>query len=207
MDAPTFPLMGFSRHRLGIDGQGVTTLVAAWGCPLHCRLCLNPQCLRADTPVRRVTPGELYEMTRVDDLYFRATSGGVTFGGGEPLAHAPFLRAFRALCGDGWRITAETCLNVPEAALKTAVGCVDEFTVDIKDMDPGIYRRYTGADNARTLENLRALLSAVGPGRVVVRVPRIPGFNTPQDVRRSAEALRRMGVERLDLFTYRTPKP
>mgnify|MGYP002509183870 CR=1 FL=1 len=26
----------------GTDGQGVTTLVGAYGCPLQCRYCLNP---------------------------------------------------------------------------------------------------------------------------------------------------------------------
>ena len=203
MDAPTFPLMGFSRHRLGIDGQGVTTLVAASGCPLRCRMCLNARCW-SDEPVRRVTPEALYEMARVDDLYFQATGGGVTFGGGEPLTHAAFIATFRVLCGDRWRIMAETSLNVPAENLRVAVGCVDEFLVDIKDMDPAIYRRYTGADNARTVENLRTLLQAVGPGRVTVRVPNIPGFNGPEDVAASVAALKAMGVENLDVFTYRT---
>ncbi len=200
---PTFPLMGFCRHRLGIDGAGVTTLAAAHGCPLRCRMCLNPQCNSPQTPVRHVTPEALYEMARVDDLYFRATGGGVVFGGGEPLLHAQFIRAFREICGDDWRILAETCLNVPGEKVRAAAACVDEFMVDIKDMDPAIYARYTGGDNAQTLQNLRWLLDAVGPERVVVRVPHIPGFNAPEDVRRSVDALKRMGATRLDVFAYR----
>ena len=203
MDALLFPVMGFSRHRLGIDGQGVTTLVAAWGCPLRCRLCLNPQCWDAGTTLMHVTPERLYEMTRVDDLYFQATGGGVTFGGGEPLAHAAFIAAFRRLCGPAWRIMAETSLNAPPENLRIAEGCVDEFLVDIKDMNPDIYRRYTGRDNAQVLENLSALLAAVGPDRVTARVPHIPGFNTPEDVQRSVDALKAMGMEKLDVFAYR----
>ena len=39
----TFPLFALSRHRMATDGRGVTTLAAAWGCPLRCRYCLNPQ--------------------------------------------------------------------------------------------------------------------------------------------------------------------
>ena len=207
MSAPTFPLIGFSRHRMGTDGRGVTTLAAAWGCPLRCRYCLNPQSWRDDAHVRTVTPEELYAMARVDDLYFRATGGGVTFGGGEPLLRAPFLRAFRDLCGDGWRITAETCLNVPEENLRIAMDCIDEFVVDIKDMDSGIYRAYTGADNAPALRNLAILLADIGPGRVLVRVPHIPHFNTDGDVGRSLEALRAMGATRFDEFTYLERKP
>ena len=203
MNAPVFPMMGFSRHRLGVDGQGVTTLVAAQGCPLRCLYCLNPQGLDESTPVHRVSPEELYAMARVDDLYFQATNGGVTFGGGEPLMHAEFIYAFRKLCGRRWHIMAETCLNVPAEKLEIALECVDEFMVDIKDTDPGIYRLYTGQDNAQVLENLSKLLRAAGNERVTVRVPLIPGFNTEEDVARSVRALRAMGVVKLDLFTYR----
>ena len=203
MAVPTFPLMGFSRHRLGIDGQGVTTLATAWGCPLRCAYCLNPQCQSPDTAVKQVTAGALVEMARVDDLYFQATGGGVTFGGGEPLTHAAFIRQFRRLCPEPWRITVETSLNVPLEDFRATAGCVDEFLVDIKDMNPATYRRYTGRDSTLAVLNLRLLLDAVGPGRVIVRVPHIPGYNTPEDVARSAQALRDMGVRRLDVFKYR----
>ena len=57
MTSPGFPLMALSRHRLGTDGRGVTTLVAAHGCPLACRMCLNPQCRDPLTPVTRLSPG------------------------------------------------------------------------------------------------------------------------------------------------------
>ena len=203
MGSLTFPLMGFSRHRLGIDGQGVTTLAAARGCPLQCRYCLNPQCRDPKTAIRPVTPKELYEIARVDDLYFQATGGGVTFGGGEPLMHAEFIAAFRNICGNVWRVTAETCLSVPAEKIRTAAGCVDEFMVDIKDMNPGIYRKYTGAEITLTKANLKELLALVGPDRILVRVPLIPGFNTAEDTERSADELHAMGITRLDRFAYR----
>ena len=203
MDSLLFPMMGFARHRLGIDGPGVTTLVAASGCPLKCRYCLNRQCWDPDVTIRLVTPEALYDMAGVDDLYFQATGGGVTFGGGEPLVHAPFIRAFHALCNDRWRIMAETSLNVPTVNVCIAAGCVDGFIVDIKDMNPEIYRKYTGADNALVTQNLQALLAMVGPERITVRVPRIPGFNTAEDVDYSVSTLKDMGITKLDVFTYR----
>ena len=202
MSAPVFPAFGISRLRMGSDGTGVTTLVAARGCPLRCRMCINPSGLCEETPVQLHTPESLYELVRVDDLYFQATGGGVTFGGGEPLAHAAFIRAFRAVCGDGWRLSAETCLNVPAENVAIAMECLDEFIVDVKDADPDIYRRYTGADNARALDNLRAVLETLGPDRVLVRVPNIPDFNTPDDVARSLTRLRALGATRFDVFDY-----
>ena len=69
-------------------------------------------------------------------------------------------------------------------------------------MDREIYRRYTGGDGALMEENLRALLDAVGPDRVLVRVPLIPGYNSMEDQQRSVEKLERMGVRRIDRFSY-----
>ena len=87
----TYPLLALSRLRMQTDGVGVTTLVAGAGCPLRCKWCINKKLLAMGKP-ERVTPRQLYEKVRCDDLYFRATGGGVTFGGGEPLLHAAFLK-------------------------------------------------------------------------------------------------------------------
>lgn len=35
---------GISRHRIGIDGNGVTTLVTFMECPFKCKYCLNERC-------------------------------------------------------------------------------------------------------------------------------------------------------------------
>lgn len=89
---------------------------------------------------RLYTPEALYDALAVDDLYFQATNGGVTFGGGEPLMHADFLRAFIRLVNGRWRVRAETSLHVPP---ENAVLPLDEYIVDIKDMNPAIYHAYT----------------------------------------------------------------
>ena len=56
----TSHLIGLSRHRIGVDGTGVTTLVAFHGCPLRCKYCLNPQALSLRGVWKRLTPEELY---------------------------------------------------------------------------------------------------------------------------------------------------
>lgn len=194
--------IGIRRHRLATDGEGVTTLAAFWGCPLRCRYCLNPYCLDESFKGEMLTPQALYDRVRIDDLYFRASGGGITFGGGEPLLHIPFLREFRTLCGDAWRLYAETSLNVPFAAVQAAAELFDGFIVDIKDTDPTIYRRYTEQDNAQMLQSLAWLIDAVGTDRVLVRLPLIPDFNTEDDRQKSRALLKRMGVTRFDELTY-----
>ncbi len=201
MAEPLYPLLSLSRLRMGTDGDGVTTLIAGAGCPLRCRWCINKRLLR-EAPAEPVTAETLVERLRIDDLYFRATGGGVCFGGGESLLHAAFLRRFREVCPAEWRISAETSLAVPPEAVRAAAEAVDFFIVDCKDMTPAIYRAYTEGDGALMEANLRLLLTLVGPRRIRVRVPRIPEYNTAEDQARSAARLRVLGVENIELFDY-----
>ena len=206
----TFPLAFCDRLRMATDGAGVTALVGAWGCPLACQLCINPHTWHERTDGKpnflRVTPAELYDRVKIDNLYYLATGGGITFGGGEPLLHTDFITAFRALCPPEWRLYAESCLHIPPSHIPAAAACVDWFFIDIKDMNPAIYKAYTGRDQAPVKENLRTLLSLVGPDRITVRVPRIPGFNTESDVEASVAELTAMGIRQLDIFSYKIPE-
>ena len=201
MAEPLYPLLRLARLRMGTDGEGVTTLIAGAGCPLHCRWCINRELLLR-APLEPVTAEELLERVRIDDLYFRATGGGLCFGGGEPLLHAAFLRRFRGLCPPEWKIWAETSLAVPEEQIRLTSESVDQFIVDCKDLNPDTYSHYTGGDEGVMESNLRLLLDLVGPERVRVRVPRIPNYNTPEDQARSAEKLRSMGLTKIELFDY-----
>lgn len=202
----TAPVIACSRLRMQTDGQGITTLVCFHGCPLRCKWCINPFSFAPDTQYTSMTPQMLYELVRKDELYFLATGGGVTFGGGEPLLYPEFLYQFRELCGKDWHLCAETSLNVPWTHVKTAAECIDMFYIDCKDTDPDIYRAYTGKDNAPMLENLKKLLELVGPERIIVRLPLIPGYNTGESRSAGKTLLEHMGITQFDLFTYRTDK-
>ena len=199
------PVIGISRHRIATDGEGVTTLVAFHQCTLRCQYCLNPQSLKPYTACQMLTPEQLVEVTRVDDLYYLATGGGVTFGGGEPALRHEFICRFRALCPPGWKIYLETSLNVPESHVEALIPVVDHFIVDIKDTNPAIYHAYTGGHVERALANLRLLADKQLHEHVTLRLPLIPGFNTPADVDKSEQMLREIGFARFDRFEYFTP--
>lgn len=197
------PFIAVARHRIQTDGQGVTTLCGFYGCPLRCKYCINPQSFAENTKTFSFTPQSLYDSVRIDDLYFVATDGGVTFGGGEPLLYADFIAEFRKLCGDKWRINAETSLNVSSEAVKTAAEVVDEFFVDIKDMNPEIYEKYTGKSNNSVIDNLRLLLTLVSPERITARIPLIKEYNTESDRENSVTLLKALGITKFDLFEYK----
>lgn len=206
MEKQRAKIIGIARHRLSTDGDGVTTLVAFLGCPLHCRYCLNPQSLGDGGRFREYSPEQLYAETRIDELYFIATNGGVTFGGGEPCLRPQFIREFRGFCGPEWQLNLETSLNVPPTNIKALLPVVNTLIIDIKDTNPDIYHDYTGQSNAIVLENLRLIAKTGRQSDCIVRIPLIPGYNTDADRDASRKALEALGFTRFDLFTYQIRK-
>ena len=198
------PFIGIIRHRIGIDGEGVTTLAAFHGCPLLCRYCLNPSCHGPAEACRTLTPEQLYEEVRIDQLYFLATHGGVCFGGGEPLLRSDFIVRFRELCGPDWRLTIETSLSVPLEKLKSVLPVVNYFIVDIKDLHPDIYQKYTGKPIDLLLDNLQYLSKHFPIQQVMIRVPLIPDYNTDDDREWSVAQLMSYGFQNFDRFCYKT---
>lgn len=199
-------IIGVVRHRLASDGEGVTTLVAFHGCPLSCRYCLNPQSLGNDGHFPEYSPVELYAEVSVDNIYFIATNGGVTFGGGEPCLRPDFIREFRELCGPDWKLNLETSLNVPVANVEALLPVTDYLIIDVKDMNSDIYRSYTDRSNDLVIANLRKIAEAGRQRDCLVRLPIVPGYNTDADREASRRQLEALGFTQFDLFTYKLHK-
>ena len=198
----TAPFIAINRHRLTTDGEGVTTLVGFHGCPLHCEYCLNAQCLQADGVWCRLTPGELYSEVEIDDLYFVATGGGICFGGGEPLLRSDFIKAFAEIMNPEWKLIIETSLNVPLENVKAIASLVQMWYVDIKDMNPDIYKAYGCKENKQVISNLQWLAANGYADKVIIRLPLIPEYNTDEDRQRSQQQLEEMGFTNFDKFNY-----
>lgn len=198
----TAPFIGINRHRLLTDGKGVTTLAAFYGCPLLCKYCLNPQSSLLNGSYKEFSCSDFYEYVKIDNLYFLSTNGGITFGGGEPYLYVDFIKEFRSLCGVKWRITLETSLNVPLKRVKMLLPFVDNYIIDIKDMNHDIYQKYTGKSNTKVISNLKWLVAQGKTDKIMVRVPHIPNFNTPEDINKSIIRLNRIGITEIDEFHY-----
>lgn len=184
------PVFSISRLRMGTDGAGITTLVTFMGCPLRCKYCLNMKC---HEPIYRdkhknlrdgimlVTPHELYERVRKDNLYFQATGGGICFGGGEPTLYPEFIKEFKKHCESRWKITLETCLDCSYDTIEKLSDVVDHWIVDIKSLDPFVYKDYTGKSSG-VLQHMYSLKKLVQQENVTIKVPRIPGYNEETDL-------------------------
>lgn len=193
-------LMGISRLRIGTDGKGITTLVTFYECPLNCAYCLNPQCHDKNTVKAEYTPEELFDVVKIDDIYFQMTSGGVTFGGGEPLLSGNFIKQFCKIANPAWKIRVETSLNVDWEKIDPLLEYVDLWIIDIKDMNPQIYFNYTGKENSQVIANLERLKYMVLPEKILIRVPLIPDYNTKAEVEESIKLLN--DFKNIDRFAY-----
>lgn len=184
---------------MGTDGSGITTLVTFMGCPLKCKYCLNKKChepiYEADGKTLRngimlLTPQELYDLVKTDNIYFQSTGGGICFGGGEPTLYKDFIIEFKKICGDKWKITLETSLRCSYNTIQDLSPVVDHWIVDIKSMNPFIYEEYTGVMSG-VLQHLYSLKELVSPDKITIKVPHIPGFNDDEDLDSDIDEIKR----------------
>lgn len=208
----TAEVFGISRHRVNIDGNGITTLVCFMGCHLYCKYCINRVCHYSKEELKKnriqtkiFTAKELYDVVCIDNLYFSATGGGITFGGGEPGLYDLFIQEFKQICNPNWKINMETSLNFPTSNMRNLLSIIDSFIIDIKDMSSKIYKKYTSMSNNFVINNLQLLKYSTKFKNTQIRVPHICNYNTPSDVYNSVAILRMMGFTNIEEFTYILP--
>jgi pyruvate formate lyase activating enzyme len=194
------------------DGPGLRTTVFLKGCPLRCSWCHNPEGLSREPQIirsragnrtagRRFTSSQLAELLNKQAAILRASEGGVTFSGGEPLAQAAFV-ADVVRKTQGLHITLDTSGFGSAADFLLLASVCNLVLFDLKVMNPTLHRRFTGQDVKPILQNLDVL--ATLPASCVIRVPLIPGVTDTRDnLAAIAERVRRMpNLIRVDLLPY-----
>lgn len=199
LQTTTAKIMGISRHRMATDGTGITTLVGCAGCSLTCKYCINDYCHINEG--EEYTAKDLLEYVGIDDIYFRMSNGGITFGGGEPLLQSKFIQYFASIIPKYWKLNIETCLYVPWDNIEPLIPFVDKWIIDIKDLNPDIYLKYTGKDINILNNNLSKFNTVADHEKIIFRVPIITGYNTFNDSLESIRKLKNFNSE-VDYFKY-----
>lgn len=194
-------IMGINRHRMGTDGKGISTLITFYGCPLNCKYCLNPQCKKKSTPCTYIEPNDLVNLLMVDDIYFQSTGGGIVFGGGEPLLNAEYIKEVCDLVPLQWKKRIETSLNVKWDKIELLLPYIDQWIIDIKDSNTEIYKNYTGTDNLKVYDNVLRLSHKTGKEKLLIRIPKIPNYNTEKNIQESVKLYYNLG--NIDIFNYK----
>lgn len=169
---------------------------------IGCGKCVNvcPKgCIRiAGT---RMTPEEVAAKIRRNAPILAMNGGGVTFSGGEVMLQPDFVVAVRRLVPDVHALIETSGYAKPEV-FERVVSEMDMVIMDVKIVDPTLHKRYTGADNAIILANLRRLIEMEKVFRI--RIPLIPTVNDTLENMEATAALLEGAkyLEKVELLPY-----
>ena len=107
-------------------------------------------------------------------------------------------------CRDSYIHTAiETSACLPQADFLAIMQNVDFAFVDLKHMNSERHQAQTGVANEQILANVAALAADSWPGRLVIRVPIIPGFNeADENIAATADFVKQVGLEEINLLPF-----
>jgi pyruvate formate lyase activating enzyme len=146
------------------------------------------------------------ELTRIlnRDRSYWGADGGVTLTGGEPFLQQDFVLPLLEHCREASiGVCVETSGYVPRATLEAALPSIEWLFVDLKHMDSRLHEQATGVPNRAILENIRWIRSSGWMGRLLIRMPVIPGFNdSASHAETIAEFLTALSLHEINLLPF-----
>ena len=169
------------------DGNGFRTVVFFKGCPLRCQWCSTPESQQRQleqTQDGEKTYGQVMSVedilreVRKDIPFYFHSGGGMTLSGGEVLAqHTAAAALLRQARQEGIDTAIETSFFAPVTAVDEVLPYVNTAFVDLKLYDKAKHLAYCGAENGSILYNLLHTNEMDWKGKLIVRIPLIPGVN------------------------------
>ncbi|MFJ6697312.1 pyruvate formate-lyase-activating protein [Streptomyces sp. NPDC091272] len=187
----------------GVDGPGTRFVTFLSGCPLSCLYCHNPDTMAMRNGKRYAADDIVAEAAKYT-TFIRASGGGATISGGEPLLQPVF--AGELLHRFKHELALHTALDTSgylgARATDALLRDVDLVLLDIKSWDPATYRKVTGRELAPTLAFGRRLADL---GKEVhVRFVLVPGLtDDPANIEGVAAFAASLGVvSRVDVLPF-----
>jgi pyruvate formate lyase activating enzyme len=149
------------------------------------------------------TVDDLLRLFNRDRSYW-GTGGGITLTGGEPLLQSEFVLNLLECCREMYIATCvETSAYVPRTVLQTVLPYIQWLFVDLKHMESAKHQEGTGVGNELILDNIRWIRGTDWPGRMVMRMPVVPGFNdTVANAEATAGFLAEVGLSEINLLPF-----
>ncbi|MCL2427120.1 MAG: pyruvate formate-lyase-activating protein [Oscillospiraceae bacterium] len=185
-----------------VDGLGIRSVVFLSGCPLRCLYCHNPDSWVKTSGERRTVDDVVSEI-QMYTTFHKASGGGVTFTGGEPFMQAKFLTELLRACKEKDIHTAvDTSGHTKLENAKHALPYTDLLLLDVKSINPTIYKKITGANINPVLDMLRLSFELNIP--TWVRYVLLPGLTDDiDDIKALAEYLRPFkNVKKVDVLPF-----
>jgi pyruvate formate lyase activating enzyme len=186
----------------GVDGPGTRFVLFLSGCPLRCQYCQNPDTwhMRDGRPT---TVDEVMAEIEACGAFLKASGGGVTISGGEPLLQHAFTAEVLHRCKAlGLHTALDTSGFLGDRADQALLADTDLVLLDIKAFDARVYERLTGGRLAPTL-SFACRLDALTV-RTWIRYVLVPGWTDDRAaVDGLAEFVAGLGsVERVDVLPF-----
>lgn len=119
---------------------------------------------------------EVMHEIMADYDFYKASGGGVTISGGEPLANLSFVKALLKRCkAEGVNTCIETSGFVSPDLFQQVLPYIDALLYDYKLSGSEAYEKYTGVPDKPILRNLKIAYQSGTP--IILRCPIIPGIN------------------------------
>lgn len=154
---------------------------------------------------KKLTASDIFQIIIKDKEYYKKTSGGITFSGGEPLLQSEELMPLLKKCQEEkLHIAVETCGCIAKKHIEKVLPVVDLFLFDIKTLNAEKFCKYTGGDLELVLQNF-SYIAQKRPKDLVIRVPVISGLNnTKEEILEIYKFALKHQVNRIDLLPYHT---
>ena len=186
------------------DGQGLVSFDRA-----KCDLCQSRECIGVCYMRALQLSGRYYTVDEImailnRDRHYWGPKGGVSLSGGDPLMQGEFVLELLQRCNEAYiNACIETTGNVPRRTLEAVAPYVQWFFIDVKHLDPERHIEGTCVDNAIILDNIRWLAGSGWGGRLLLRMPVIPGFNDSlENAQATAAFMRSCGLSEINLLPF-----
>jgi pyruvate formate lyase activating enzyme len=143
---------------------------------------------------------DVMDKIRRDRSYWGG-GGGITLTGGEPFLQPGLATYILKACYESYIHTAvETCGHIAWKHYEQAIPYVDWIFYDLKHINSAEHQKMTGIGNELILENARKLAASFN-GRLIFRMPVIPGFNDEEDtIREMACFIKETGRDEVNIL-------
>lgn len=184
-----------------VDGPGVRLIVFFQGCSLRCSFCHNPDTWGVNEG-NSISSEELLKNILRYKTYFKASGGGVTFSGGEPLLQPEFLIEILRLCKENGIHTTIDTAGCGLGKYDEILRYTDLVIFDVKHVKPEGYKAIT---RNHIHESLKFLQEAQkNNNEMWIRQVIIPGINDNKEyIEALAEFIKTLhNVIRVELLPY-----
>ena len=185
-----------------MDGPGIRYVVFLAGCSLRCKYCHNPDTWKISCD-QSVMLGDVLRDIKKYSSYLKFSGGGVTITGGEPLGQPDFLVELLKACkANAMHTVLDTSGHGSAAVAERALKYTDLLLLDIKTINPAVYKELTGAPLTRTLNLLKLSEELAIP--VWVRFVLVPGYTDNfNDIQKLADYLKSYkNIEKIEVLPF-----